>query len=113
MAKKKRRHQAPRMVRVPPRNAKRWEEMRLQAARLMEQAGALNIGIENEVRAWAEGIGVRIGEGQPPHYHLAERCTELRAGEPPKPKVIDIKDLLKMTREAGHAKDKGKAKARA
>jgi hypothetical protein len=107
--KVKRRHQPPTKVTVPPRNAKRWQAMVDQQQQLAQQAQMLGAALEGEVRAWAEGIAIRIGENdQPPHYHLAERCTELRAGKPPEPVTIDIKDLLKVKADR-ERKDKKKA----
>lgn len=95
--KKKQRHQPPKKVTVPTRNAKRWQGLNDQRARLMEQAGQFGQMLDAEVRAWAEGVGVHIGENdQPPHYHLAENCTELRVGKPPEPQVINMKDLRKL-----------------
>lgn len=109
--KKKRRHQPPSKVTVPQRNAKRWQALTEQMQQLQQQIGTLSQMLEGEVRAWAEGIAIRIGENdQPPHYHLAERCTELRAGKPPEPVTIDIKDLLKVKADR-ERKDKKKARA--
>lgn len=97
-------------ISVPPRNAKRWQGFADQRTRLMEQAGVIGQMLEGEVRAWAEGVGVRIGEGgQPPHYHLADNCTQLREGKPPEPQVIDMKDVL--AAQAARAKVDKKKKA--
>lgn len=98
MGKKTRRIKVARgTIAVPPRNAKRWQELNARRSQLMEQAGQVSQMLEGEVRAWAEGVGVRIGENdQPPHYHLAENCTQLREGKPPEPQVIDMKDLKKL-----------------
>lgn len=98
-------------VPVPPRNAKRWQGMGEQRAKLMEQAGMIGQMLEGEVRAWAEGAGVKIGENdQAPHWHLADNCSQLRPGKPPEPQVVDIKDLMKLARPANRAERRAKAK---
>lgn len=110
MAAKTPRHRAPREARIPSSLSRKWQAMNAERTSLMERAGALAEQMSNEVRAWATGAGIKIGEGDaPPHYHLAENLTVLRAGKPPEPQVISMEELQALRGKAAPKRKRAKA----
>lgn len=89
--KRKVRHIPPKRVTVPPAVRREAQARQQQIVGLRAQHDALVKEQQAHMRGWAQGVGVAIDKGD---WHFAEDFSELRAGKPPEPKVIDMKDIL-------------------
>jgi hypothetical protein len=104
-AKKKRRHQPPRHVTVPSKVQKKAQALGAQIQQLNAQAQALGAQLQQYLSGWATGVGIDIDKGD---WHFPADYSELRAGKPPEPQVVDMKDIL-AARDARQKREKKKA----